>query len=57
MEEQLQPGIDDMMQALDVRGYRKGKDYFWVKDKEARHFEAAWAARMPAALKLFYGVH
>ena len=56
LEEKLQPGIDEMMMALDERGYQRGVDYFWVHDKEARHFEAAWGKRMPQALKLLFGI-
>ena len=56
LEEQLQPGIDQMMSTLDRMGYQLGDDYFWVLDQDARHFESAWAKRIPNALKLLYGV-
>ncbi|MHC2991062.1 histidine kinase [Pontibacter sp. HJ8] len=55
LEEKLQPGIDEMLNALQQKGYREGKDYFWVRDPEAPHFESAWARRMPLALKLMQG--
>lgn len=51
LEERLQPGIDEMLTALKEKGYKEGKDFIWIKDAEARHFEAAWAKRMPIALK------
>lgn len=54
LEEQLQPGIDDMLKALEAKGYKEDKDYFWVLDKEARHFESDWAKRMPNALQLMF---
>jgi predicted alpha/beta superfamily hydrolase len=55
LEEKLQPGIDDMLEALQQKGYREGKTYYWVHDPEAPHFESAWAKRMPLALKLMLG--
>ncbi|WP_439881293.1 alpha/beta hydrolase-fold protein [Pontibacter sp. MBLB2868] len=51
LEERLQPGIDEMIAALKEKGYKAGKDFIWIKDPEAKHFEAAWAKRMPLALK------
>ncbi|WP_276497726.1 alpha/beta hydrolase-fold protein [Pontibacter litorisediminis] len=54
LEQQLQPGIDDMLQALQQKGYREGKEYTWVKDEQAKHFESAWGKRMPQALKLLF---
>lgn len=51
LEERLQPGIDEMLTALKEKGYKEGKDYIWIKDPQAKHFEAAWAKRMPVALK------
>ncbi|WP_299755842.1 alpha/beta hydrolase-fold protein [uncultured Pontibacter sp.] len=54
LEEKLQPGIDEMLQALRQKGYREGKDYTWLKEQEAKHFESAWGKRMPQALKLLF---
>ncbi len=51
LEERLQPGIDDMLAALKEKGYKEGEDFIWVKDAQAKHFETAWAKRMPVALK------
>ncbi len=50
LEEQLQPGIDEMIEVLNQKGYKKDYDYLWILDKNAKHFEAAWAKRMPNAL-------
>lgn len=52
LEEQLQPGIDEMLEALKIKGYKQNTDFFWVLDQEARHFESAWAKRMPHAFEL-----
>jgi predicted alpha/beta superfamily hydrolase len=54
LEEQLLPGIKEMLAALKKKGYKQNKDYFWVYDKKARHFESDWAKRMPHALELMY---
>lgn len=55
LEARLQPGIDEMLEALQQKGYRNGKDYTWVLDKNALHNEAAWAKRMPGALLFMLG--
>jgi predicted alpha/beta superfamily hydrolase len=48
----LQPGVDEMLTALKKKGYREGKDFVFVRDPAATHFEAAWAKRFPAALEI-----
>ena len=55
LDEELQPGIDEMIAALKEKGLTAGKDFFWVKASEARHNEAAWNKRIPGALKLLFG--
>jgi enterochelin esterase-like enzyme len=55
LEARLQPGIDEMLQALQSQGYREGKDYLWMLDEKAQHNEAAWAKRMPTALQSLLG--
>ncbi|RIJ36737.1 alpha/beta hydrolase-fold protein [Pontibacter oryzae] len=52
LEAQLQPGIDEMLQAL----RNKCQDYVFVKDPNAKHSETAWAKRTPRALKLVFPV-
>ncbi|AKD03118.1 alpha/beta hydrolase-fold protein [Pontibacter korlensis] len=54
LEEQLQLGIDNMLRALQKKGYRDSKNYTWVKDPQAKHFEAAWGKRIPQALKVLF---
>jgi predicted alpha/beta superfamily hydrolase len=55
LEARLQPGIDEMLAALQAQGYRADKDYLWVLDEKAQHTEAAWAKRMPKALTFLLG--
>jgi predicted alpha/beta superfamily hydrolase len=52
LEERLQPGVDEMMKALEAKGFVLNKNLFWVSAPEGEHNEAAWAKRMPGALKL-----
>ncbi len=54
LEEKLQPGIDEMLVALKAKGYHEGKDFIWIKAPTDQHSEAAWARRMPHALKLIF---
>jgi len=54
LENELQPGIDAMLETLDKIGYRKNCDYFWVKDSLAQHNEAAWSRRIAYPLQMFF---
>jgi len=54
LDEQLLSGNKEMLDALKKKGYKPNKDYFWVYDKTARHFESDWAKRMPHAFELMY---
>jgi predicted alpha/beta superfamily hydrolase len=51
LESQLQPGIDEMIATLKAKGYEEGKDFTFVHDPSAKHFEADWAKRFPNALR------
>ncbi|MCF8241949.1 MAG: hypothetical protein K9J16_11225 [Melioribacteraceae bacterium] len=55
LEAALQPGIDRMIELLQVKGYEVNKDLFFYFDKEAQHTEAAWAERAWRPLKIFFG--
>ncbi|MBN2601698.1 MAG: histidine kinase [Candidatus Marinimicrobia bacterium] len=55
LEQQLQPGIDEMLETLNNHGYRQDSDYLWVKDTSAEHSEKAWSKRMPLALTFLFG--
>ena len=46
----LQPGIEEMLAALKQWGYQEGKDWVFIHDPTAKHFESAWAKRFPDAL-------
>jgi|APTNR8051073442_1049403.scaffolds.fasta_scaffold00017_145 predicted alpha/beta superfamily hydrolase len=52
LETQLQPGIDEMMTALKQKGYKEGRDYFYILDPAAKHFESDWAKRFPKAVSI-----
>jgi len=52
LENLLQPGVDDMMNALKLKGYQQGKDFIWVKDSTADHNERSWAKRFPNAIQI-----
>jgi predicted alpha/beta superfamily hydrolase len=54
LESQLQPGIDQMMEALKQKGYKERKDYFYLVDPNAIHFESDWAKRIPTAIQLSF---
>jgi predicted alpha/beta superfamily hydrolase len=50
LESELQPGVDDMLAALRAKGYREGREFVFVLDPAAKHFESDWAKRFPQAL-------
>ncbi|MDT3697081.1 MAG: alpha/beta hydrolase-fold protein [Ignavibacterium sp.] len=54
VDERLQPGINEMLEALLNRGYVTGKDILYVEDKNADHSESAWAKRVPEMLKFLF---
>lgn len=56
LEKMLQPGIDEMIRLLIEKGYDSRKDFYWFRDPEAEHNEAAWAERIYKPLILFYGI-
>ncbi len=46
----LQPGIEEMLASLELWGFEEGKDWVFIHDPAAKHFESAWAKRFPDAL-------
>lgn len=54
LEDQLQPGIDDVINILKEKGFVEGKDLMYIVDKEAEHNEAAWAKRAPSAIEFLF---
>lgn len=55
LELELQPGVDEMLGALQNKGYELGEDILWYIDLNASHSEAAWAARIWRPLLFFFG--
>ena len=55
LESELQPGTDEMIVALQNKGYELGKDIIWYVDKNAFHSEIAWAERIWRPLIFFFG--
>jgi hypothetical protein len=39
-----------MLTALRAKGYEEGKDFIFLRDLAAKHFERDWAKRFPRAL-------
>jgi predicted alpha/beta superfamily hydrolase len=56
VDEQLQPGCEAMMSALQTHGFRIGDNLEWYRDPEAEHNEQAWSKRVWRPLVFFYGV-
>lgn len=52
LDAMLQSGIDEMLLALDAKGFRLDRDFLFIKDEDAVHNETAWAERFPEALKI-----
>jgi len=55
LEEILQPGIDKILETLERKDFKLGRDLFYLKDSTANHNEAAWAKRIKTPLLIFYG--
>jgi enterochelin esterase-like enzyme len=55
LDSQLQPGIDAMLTALKATGYQEGKDFLFLRDPTAKHFEADWGKRFPNTLVIVLG--
>lgn len=54
LEALLQPGINEMISALEKRGLRKDRDYFQYTAEGAIHNERDWARRTWRFLRLFF---
>lgn len=55
LEKKLQPGVDEMLSALENKGYTLGRDIYYYKDDNATHNEKAWASRVYRFLEYFFG--
>ena len=56
LDARLLPGVNEMVNALEGKGFIKAKNLFVYIDKTATHNEAAWAKRVWRPLKIFFGV-
>ena len=55
IENELQPGIEAMISALNKQGYLQDQDYFFYRDSVGTHNENSWGNRFWRPLKLFFG--
>lgn len=56
LEQQLQPGIDEIISTLKYQGYIENKDFLWFNDQSAEHNESAWAKRVYRFLEFLFPV-
>lgn len=56
LEQQLQPGIDEMLTALKEKGFVEENDLLYFKDSTAEHNESAWAKRVYRFLEFMFPV-
>lgn len=54
LEEQLQPGIDEMMHVLNEKGFVENQDLLFIKDSSAEHNESAWGKYVYKFLEFFF---
>jgi predicted alpha/beta superfamily hydrolase len=54
LESELQPGIDDMLIALQNKNYQMGSNLFWYKYDNAQHSERDWSKRVWRMLKFLF---
>ena len=55
IDAKLLSGNDEMIAALNKKGYELGKDIIYFVDKNAAHSEIAWASRIWRPLVFFFG--
>jgi predicted alpha/beta superfamily hydrolase len=55
LEDSLQSGIDEMLFALQEKGYVEGEDLYYYKALGAKHFESDWAERIWRPLIFMFG--
>jgi predicted alpha/beta superfamily hydrolase len=56
LEEQLQPGINEMIAALLEKGFVENEDLLFVKDTLAEHNESAWSKRVYRFLEFLFPI-
>jgi len=55
LDSELQKGVDEMINALLIKGYIVGKDFYFFKDKNSRHGERDWAKNVWRSLIFLFG--
>ncbi|MCW8809333.1 MAG: alpha/beta hydrolase-fold protein [Ignavibacteriaceae bacterium] len=55
LDSKLQNGIDEMLQALNVKGFVQDEDYFYYKAIKSQHSERDWAKRVWRTLIFLFG--
>lgn len=55
LDSELQPGVDEMIDALTSQGYVEEKDFYFFKAKKSLHGEKDWAKNIWPALIYFFG--
>ncbi len=55
LDSQLQPGVDEMIDALNNQGYVEGKDFYFFKAKNSQHGERNWAKGVWRSLIFLFG--
>ncbi len=56
LEEQLQPGIDEMINLLKEKGFIENQDLLFIKDSSAEHNESAWAKNVNRFLQYLFAL-
>jgi len=57
LEEELQPGINEMIYVLEDKGLVENKDLLFVQENFAEHSESAWAKNVYRFLEFFFPVN
>jgi predicted alpha/beta superfamily hydrolase len=55
LDSRLQPGVDEMIDALIKQGYIQGKDFYFSKNENSQHGERDWAKNFWRALIFMFG--
>jgi len=55
LDSRLQPGVDELLNALSEKGYEQPKDYYFYKGTNSQHSERDWAKNIWRALIYLFG--
>jgi predicted alpha/beta superfamily hydrolase len=55
LDTKLQPGVDEMLNALIEKGFLEKQDYYFFKDLDGSHNESSWSKRFWRALIFMFG--